>query len=97
MPSVDVKDDEALVAYARRVTRTMQHPTSTCAIGIGPGAVVDPQLRVRSIDGLRVIDASVMPVIVGSNTNAATIMIGEKGADLITGKEFARQQSEHRM
>jgi choline dehydrogenase len=59
------------------------HPVGTCAMGTGEEAVCDAQLRVRGIDGLRVADASVMPRIVGGNTNAAAIMIGEKAADLI--------------
>ena len=60
-----------------------QHPTSSCAMGHGPNTVVDPRLRVHGIDGLRVADASIMPVVVGGNTNAPTIMIGEKGAAMI--------------
>ncbi len=71
--------DEAILAWARRSGQTVYHPTSTCAIG----AVVDPDLRVYGIDGLRVADASVMPTITRGNTNAATIMIAEKAADLI--------------
>ncbi len=59
------------------------HPVGTCAIGAGENAVVDPQLRVIGVDGLRVVDASVMPTVPGANTNATTIMIGEKAADLI--------------
>ena len=69
--------------FVRRAGQTVYHPTSTCAIG----SVVDPQLRVYGIDGLRVADASVMPTITRANTNAATIMIGEKAADLIRDRE----------
>ena len=61
----------------------MFHPTSTCKMGVDAMAVVDPELRVRGIEGLRVADASVMPTVVSGNTNAATIMIGEKAADLV--------------
>ena len=61
----------------------MFHPTSTCKMGIDAMAVVDPQLRVIGIEGLRVADASIMPTVISGNTNAATIMIGEKAADLV--------------
>jgi choline dehydrogenase-like flavoprotein len=71
--------DEQIMDWVREAAQTVYHPTSTCAIG----AVVDPQLRVYGVDGLRVADASVMPTITRANTNAATIMIAEKAADLI--------------
>jgi len=71
--------DDQIMDWVRQAAQTVYHPTSTCAIG----AVVDPQLRVYGIEGLRVADASVMPTITRANTNAATIMIGEKAADLI--------------
>ena len=73
--------DEDLMDFVRRAAQSVYHPTSTCAIG----SVVDPQLRVYGFEGLRVADASVMPTITRGNTNAATIMIGEKAADLIRG------------
>ena len=65
--------------FVQRSTRTVYHPTSTCAIGL----VVDTALRVHGVDGLRVVDASVMPSVVRGNTNAPTIMIAERAADLI--------------
>jgi choline dehydrogenase-like flavoprotein len=75
----DGASDDDLLAFARRVGQTLYHPTSTCSIG----HVVDSSLRVIGLDGLRVADASVMPTVVRGNTNAPTIMIGEKAADLI--------------
>ena len=81
--SVPAGDSDAeILDWLRRAAQTVYHPTSTCAIG----SVVDPQLRVYGIDGLRVADASVMPTITRGNTNAGTIMIGEKAADLISGR-----------
>jgi choline dehydrogenase len=77
-PAPDASDAE-LLAFIEQQTMTIYHPTSTCSIG----PVVDPQLRVHGVDGLRVVDASVMPTIVRGNTNAATIMIAERAADLI--------------
>jgi choline dehydrogenase-like flavoprotein len=71
--------DADVLAFSRANCTTTWHPVATCAIG----AVVDPQLRVLGVDGLRVADASIMPSVPGGNTNAATIMIGEKAADLI--------------
>ena len=79
----DAPSDEELVEHARTWGQTLYHPTSTCAMGTGEDAVVDADLRVRGVDGLRVVDASVMPAVPRGNTNAPTIMIGEKAADLI--------------
>lgn len=86
-PDDSVKTQAEYEAYARQYGRTSYHPTCTCKMGADsdPMAVVDPQLRVRGIDGLRICDSSVMPSLVGSNTNAPTIMIGEKAADLVRG------------
>ncbi|MGW7673655.1 GMC oxidoreductase [Streptomyces sp. NPDC054775] len=67
----------------RRWSQTAYHPTSTCAMGSGEDAVVDELLRVRGVEGLRVVDASVMPAVTRANTNSATVMIAEKAADVI--------------
>ena len=82
-PGPRVVGDDELLAYARQRGGTVYHPTSTCTMGTGTMAVVDPELRVHGIEGLRVADASVMPTVISGNTNAATIMIGEKLADLV--------------
>ncbi|HEY6457656.1 MAG TPA: GMC family oxidoreductase N-terminal domain-containing protein [Steroidobacteraceae bacterium] len=86
MPGVAVQSDDEIDAYVRRIVGTAMHPTSSCAMGAGQDSVVDGQLRVRGIESLRVVDASVMPTIVSGNTNAPVIMIAEKAADLISGK-----------
>ena len=82
-PGEQCVDDADLLAYARETGTTVYHPTSTCRMGSDPNAVVDERLRVRGFERLRVIDASVMPTVVSGNTNAATVMIGEKGADMV--------------
>ena len=83
LPGVDVQSDEQLLDSARNIAQTIYHPTSTCKMGADAMAVVDERLRVRGVGGLRVADASVMPTITSGNTNAPTIMIGEKAADMI--------------
>ena len=80
-PGAEVESDEALANYVANVVSTWFHPVGTCRMGIGADAVVDPQLRVQGIEGLRVADASVMPDIVSVNTNAAATMIGWKAGD----------------
>jgi choline dehydrogenase len=82
-PGADVINNEALVAYIRNTASTMWHPVGTCKMGTDFRAVVDPELRVYGVEGLRVVDASIMPTITTGNINAPTIMIGEKAADLI--------------
>ncbi|BAZ10845.1 glucose-methanol-choline oxidoreductase [Calothrix sp. NIES-4071] len=82
-PGSQVKSDEELLAYLCEVCETLYHPVGTCKMGVDSDAVVDPELRVHGVEGLRVIDASIMPNITTGNTNAPTIMIGEFGADLI--------------
>ena len=83
-PGPEVESDGAIEAFIRQTVGTLFHPVGTCSMGVGPDAVVDPlTLRVHGIEGLRVVDASVMPAIVSANTMAATYAIAEKAADLI--------------
>ncbi len=83
MPGPDVQTDEQWVDHVRRTGGTTYHQTSTCTMGTQPRTVVDPTLKVHGVERLRVIDASVMPTVISGNTNAATIMIAEKGAEMI--------------
>lgn len=82
-PGPQCNTDAQLLDYARRTGGTVFHASGTCRMGTDRDAVVDPELRVRGIEGLRVVDASVMPTVTSANTNAAALMIGEKGAALI--------------
>jgi choline dehydrogenase-like flavoprotein len=92
LPGPDVGDsDEALEAYVRARVGTALHPAGTCAMGSGPQAVVDTQLRVHGLQGLRIADASIMPSIVRGNTAAATIMIAERAAEFINHSEQSQR------
>jgi choline dehydrogenase-like flavoprotein len=82
-PLAEVEDEATLRKEVQRRCNTLFHPVGTCRMGSDPGAVVDASLRVRGVEGLRIADASIMPTIVGGNTNAPAIMIGEKAADLV--------------
>lgn len=82
-PGADVQSDAGIEAFIRRKAGTIYHPVGTCKMGSDPMAVVDEQLRVHGVAGLRVVDASIMPTLIGGNTNAPTVMIAEKAADMI--------------
>jgi choline dehydrogenase len=86
-------DDDLREHLARR-SQTLYHPVGTCAMGSGPGAVVDPELHVYGVEALRVVDASVMPVVPRGNTNAPTIAVAERAADLIRGRTAAAVEAE---
>ncbi|MCP5266823.1 MAG: GMC family oxidoreductase N-terminal domain-containing protein [Burkholderiaceae bacterium] len=86
LPGESVRSDAELLDAARTLGGTVFHPCGTCRMGSDARSVVDPSLRVRGVDGLRVIDASVMPTVTSANSNAAAIMIGEKGASMVLGR-----------
>jgi choline dehydrogenase len=89
-PGVAAQTDEDLLDHARRTGSTIYHPIGSCRMGDDPSAVVDPSLRVAGVQGLRVIDASIMPTMPSGNTYAATNMVAEKGADLVLDDACAR-------
>jgi choline dehydrogenase len=92
MPGPDRVSDADLEAHIRATGAITQHPVGTCRMGLDRQAVVDGELRVRGLKGLRIVDASVMPNVPGGNTNAPTIMVAEKGADLIRGRRLPPAQ-----
>jgi choline dehydrogenase len=83
LPGAQIDSDEGLARAAGEIGTTIFHPVGTCRMGTGPDAVVDPRLRVVGLKGLRVVDASIMPTITSGNTNSPTVMIAEKGAEMI--------------
>jgi choline dehydrogenase len=85
-PGADARTDDEIDDFIRRTAITIYHPVGTARMGNDPMAVVDSSLRVRGIEGLRVVDASVMPTLIGGNTNAPVMMIAEKASDLILGR-----------
>ena len=91
----DVRDDDGIRAIIRQRAETIYHPVGTCRMGRDADAVVDAELRVHGLQGLRVVDASIMPALIGGNTNAPTIMIAEKAVDLIRGQSRIRQAAPH--
>jgi choline dehydrogenase len=92
-PGPVVTSDEELRRYVRETAITYHHQVGTCKIGRDPMAVVDPKLRVYGIDGLRVADASVMPTVTTGNTNAPSIMIGERVEEFVTGDTASAEES----
>lgn len=89
MPGPDCRSEQALLKAAGDLGTTIFHPVGTCKMGNDPMSVVDDRLRVQGIDGLRVIDASIMPSITSGNTNAPTVMIAEKGAEFVLADSAA--------
>jgi 4-pyridoxate dehydrogenase len=85
-PGPSHQSDAEIDAYIRKTAITAHHPAATCPMGLGPGAVLDPQMRVRGVERLRVVDASAMPDLVSGHLNAAVLMMAEKAADMIAGK-----------
>jgi choline dehydrogenase-like flavoprotein len=94
-PGPQVRSDAEIDAYIRRVALTAHHPAGTCRMGIGEDSVLDPELRVRGVDALRVVDASAMPDLVSAHINASVLMMGEKAADLIQGRRTSATTDPH--
>ena len=86
LPGPETQGETAWLDYIRKTAVTVHHPSGTCAMGSSPDTVVDPQLRVRGIEGLRVADASVFPHPIAGNSNAGVVMVAEKAADMILGR-----------
>jgi choline dehydrogenase len=93
-PGVAVQTDEQIAEFIRASSYTVHHQVGTCRMGEHPDAVVDSQLRLRGLEGLRIVDASVMPLVIGGNTNAVVVMIAEKAADLIRQRPLAAPAQE---
>ncbi|WP_062261403.1 GMC family oxidoreductase [Endozoicomonas arenosclerae] len=93
LPGAEVLTDEELESYSRENANHIYHPVGTCKMGNDDSAVVDSRLRVRGVEGLRVVDASVMPTVISGNTNAPAIMIGEKAADMILDDLISERSS----
>jgi choline dehydrogenase len=91
MPGADVRTDKEIRDYIPQWAKTDYHPVGSCKMGADDMAVVDQQLRVRGMEGLRVIDASIMPTLISGNTQAPSIMIGEKGAHHVVNGDAAPQ------
>jgi choline dehydrogenase len=83
LPGVDAVDDDDLLAHLRARSQTLYHPVGTCRMGVADDTVVTPDLRLRGVDGLRVVDASVMPALPRGHTNWPTVMVAERAADLM--------------
>jgi choline dehydrogenase len=86
VPGSQVQTDDQIRDYIRRTCSTVFHPVGTCKMGVDEAAVVDPSLKVHGIEGVRVADASIMPTLIGGNTAAPSMMIGEKASDLVLGR-----------